>query len=246
MRKIKVFLFLLAGFCCFNTAAFAQAQPTRVSPEDWLMKKGKELVSILSEEETKTRYVKLRRIAKEVFHQKEMSRLAMGRYWRDFTPDQQAALQYLFFDYFVVSYGTTSLGTADVNIKITEKQPSGRDILLKTQISVNFDGALPKELPGKVSINNNAADNNTDNYFEILFALREIPSGYYIRDAKVEGQSILMFLRSQLESDLQAAGYDPNALLDSMRQKINLRYRAAEDMAKANSEKKQSAGATRL
>ena len=240
MRKIKIFLFLLAGFCCFNTAAFAQSQPTRVSPEDWLMKKGKELISILSEEETKTRYVRLRRIAREVFHQKEMSRLAMGRYWRDFTPDQQAALQYLFFDYFVVSYGSTSLGAADVDIKITEKQPSGRDILLKAQVKVDFNSFVPNDLLDKPS----SGEENTKDYFEILFALREIPSGYYIRDAKVEGQSVLMFLRSQLEKDLRTAGNDPNVFLDAMRQKINLRYRAAEDMARAKAEKKRSTGTT--
>lgn len=241
MKKIQTVLFLLVGVCFFCADAYAQTPAVKLSPENWLKKKGSELVSILSEEETKTRYVKLRRIAKEVFNQQEMARLSMGRYWRDLSADQQAALQYLFFDYFVVTYGTTSLGVEKVDIKITEKQPSGRDILLKTQVDVDFNGIIPKEAAAKAAQEKRAAGKNDETYFEILFALREIPSGYYIRDAKVEGQSVLMFLRSQMEKELQAAGYDPEVFLEAMRKKINLRYRAAEDMAKARTEKKQSA-----
>ncbi|MGN1079800.1 MAG: ABC transporter substrate-binding protein [Alphaproteobacteria bacterium] len=241
MKKVRTFLFLLVGICCFCSGVRAQTPAVKLSPENWLKKKGSELVSILSEEETKTRYVKLRRIAKEVFNQQEMTRLSMGRYWRDFSADQQADLQYLFFDYFVVTYGTVSLGVEKVDIKITEKQQSGRDVLLKTQINVDFNGLVPKEIGSKAAQEKQAAGKKDETYFEILFALREIPSGYYIRDAKVEGQSVLMFLRSQMEKELQSAGYDAQAFLDAIRKKINLRYRAAEDMAKTRAGKKQSA-----
>ncbi len=241
MKKIRVILFFLVGMCFFGADVFAQTPAVKPSPENWLKKKGSELVSILSEEETKTRYVKLRRIAREVFNQQEMTRLSMGRYWRDLSADQQAALQYLFFDYFVVTYGTASLGVEKVDIKITEKQPSGRDILLKTQINVDFNGLVPETAAAKTAQKKQTAGKNDESYFEILFALRETPAGYYIRDAKVEGQSVLMFLRSQMEKELQTAGYDPEVFLEAMRKKINLRYRAAEDMAKARAEKKQSA-----
>ena len=244
MKKIRSFLFFLLGICFFCTDVCAQTPAVKLSPENWLKKKGSELVSILSEEETKTRYVKLRRIAREVFNQQEMTRLSMGRYWRDLSADQQAALQYLFFDYFVVTYGTISLGGEKVNIKITEKQPSGRDILLKTQISIDFDGAVPAGSAGSAlkTVQKKQADGkNDESYFEILFALRETPSGYYIRDAKVEGQSVLMFLRSQMEEELRSAGYDPEVFLEALRKKINQRYRAAEDLAKAAAAKKQPA-----
>lgn len=239
MKKIRNFLFVLVGVCCFCANARAQTQSVKPSPESWLKKKGGELVAVLSEEETKTRYVKLRRIAKDVFNQQEMTRLSMGRYWRDFSADQQAALQYLFFDYFVVTYGASSLYVENVDIKVTEKQPSGRDILLKTRVNVDFGGGIFQNGSNAAQANRPAAKDD-ENYFEILFALREIPSGYYIRDAKVEGQSVLMFLRSQMEKELQSAGYDPEAFLENMRKKINLRYRAAEDMAKAKSEKKRA------
>ena len=241
MKKIRAILFFLVGMCFFGADVCAQTPTVKPSPESWLKKKGSELVSILSEEETKTRYVKLRRIAREVFNQQEMTRLSMGRYWRDLSADQQAALQYLFFDYFVVTYGTASLGVEKVDIKITEKQPSGRDVLLKTQINVDFNSLVPEKAAAKTAQKKQTAGKSDESYFEILFALRETPTGYYIRDAKVEGQSVLMFLRSQMEKELQAAGYDPEVFLEAMRKKINLRYRAAEDMAKARAKKKQSA-----
>lgn len=234
MKKIRGFLFFLIGIVCFCFNAYAQVPTADVSPENWLMKKGKELFSILSEEDMKTRYLKLRRIAKEVFHQQEMTRLAMGRYWRDLSADQQSALQYLFFDYFVVSYGTASLGGRDIDIKVVEKQPSGRDILLKTHVNINFNDVFTD---GGAAGSSQKQTAENKNFFEILFALRETSSGYYIRDAKFEGQSILMFLRSRMEQEMQSAEYEPEKFLNALRKKIDQRYRIAEDLARAKAEK---------
>ena len=152
-------MFFLIGACGCCVNVFAQTPAVKDTPENWLIKKGKELVSILSEEQTKSRYVKLRQIAKEVFNQQEMSRLAMGRYWRDLSADQQSALQYLFFDYFVVTYGSTSLGLKNVDIKITDKQPSGRDILLKAVVDINFSGSAKKEILGQHAQGKNNEEN---------------------------------------------------------------------------------------
>lgn len=95
--------------------------------------------------------------------------------------------------------------------------------MLKTQISIDFDGAVPAGSAGSAlkTVQKKQADGkNDESYFEILFALRETPSGYYIRDAKVEGQSVLMFLRSQMEEELRSAGYDPEVFLEAMRKKL--------------------------
>ena len=237
MKKTTAFLFLFLFFL-FHVGARAQTSATKASPEEWLKTKGYELISILSEEETKTRYVKLRQIAKDVFNQQELTRLAMGRYWRSLTPEQQDNLRYMFFDYFVVSYGSMSLGFTNIEIKVTEKQLSGKDILLKVRLNVDFDkesfaGLSEQIVADKKS--SNATTTGQPNYIEIFFALRETPTGYYIRDAKVEGQSILMFLRTRLEEEMQAAGNDPAAFLEEIRTTINSRYRAAEDLARLHS-----------
>ncbi len=226
MKKIKFFLFFLTFLWAFPlNAATNKPVVSKPSPEDWLVKKGQELVTILSEEDTKNRYLKLRKIAKEVFNKGEMTRLAMGRHWRTLSESQQADLQHLFVDYFVVSYGSTALGFSNVNIQVSEKQLSGKDILLKTLVDVKFSGTPQKTIEEQ---------KDTPTHFEMLFALRETPEGFYIRDAKIEGQSILMFLRSQLESELKNVSFQVDVFLNKMREKINARYRAAEDLAKLN------------
>ena len=232
MKKLKkIVIFLLAALpLCPAARAQTAAAP---SPESWLIDRGYRLIRVLSEQETKPRYAGLRRLAAEVFDQNEMPRLAMGRYWRELTPKQQADLKFLFFDYFVVMYGTTSWDLSDAKLKVTDKKPSGRDILLKIAVDTNGKFRLPAA-DGKKDATA-PADENT---LELMFALRETPDGFYIRDAKVVGQSVLMFLRSQLEKEYQTAAMDAEKLINSMRDKINRRYRAAEDMAKAAAAKR--------
>lgn len=221
----KIVIFLLAALpLCPSARAQSAAAP---SPESWLVDRGYRLIRVLSEKETKPRYAGLRRLAAEVFDQNEMPRLAMGRYWRELTPKQQADLKFLFFDYFVVMYGTSSWDLSDAKLKITDKKPSGRDILLKVAVDMDGEFRLP-------AVGHPPADAKTDeNTLELLFALRETPAGFYIRDVKVIGQSVLMFLRSHLEKEYQSAAMDAEKLIDSMRDKINRRYRAAEELAKA-------------
>jgi|GEM_PF-1944972 len=232
MKKLKkIVIFLLAALpLCPAARAQTAAAP---SPESWLIDRGYRLIRVLSEKETKPRYAGLRRLAAEVFDQNEMPRLAMGRYWRELTPKQQADLKFLFFDYFVVMYGTTSWDLSDAKLKVTDKKPSGRDILLKIAVDTNGKFRLPAA-DGKKDATA-PADENT---LELMFALRETPDGFYIRDAKVVGQSVLMFLRSHLEKEYQSAAMDAEKLINSMRDKINRRYRAAEDMAKAAAAKR--------
>ncbi len=233
LKKIAIFLLAALPLCPAARAQTAAAP----SPESWLIDRGYRLIRVLSEKETKPRYVGLRRLAAEVFDQNEMPRLAMGRYWRELTPKQQADLKFLFFDYFVVMYGTTSWDLSDAKLKVTDKKPSGRDILLKVAVDTNGKFQLPAA-DGKNAADTAKPDENT---LELMFALRETPAGFYIRDVKVVGQSVLMFLRSHLEKEYQTAAMDAEKLIDSMRGKINRRYRAAEDMAKAAAKPKPAA-----
>lgn len=228
MKKLKKIVFFLLTALPLCSAARAQTTAAAASPESWLIDQGYRLIRVLSEKETKPRYAGLRRLAAEVFDQNEMPRLAMGRYWRELTPKQQADLKFLFFDYFVVMYGTTSWDLSDAKLKVTDKKPSGRDILLK--ISVDTNGKIPLS---SAKDKGSAATPATEDMLELMFALRETPSGFYIRDVKVVGQSVLMFLRTHLEKEYQSAAMDAEKLINTMRDKINRRYRAAEELAKA-------------
>ena len=246
MKKIQKFLlFLVISVCCFATdgqTATTKTATAKPSAEAWLTKKGRELLDILSIPETKKRYLKLRRIAHEVFSQKEMPRLAMGKYWKELTPEQQETLRTLFFDYFVVTYGSFNFDFSQISFKVTEKIPSGKDLLLRTKIKINEKkardelNAMKNSLPNKE--NSQPVTTNSEDV-EAFFALRETETGYYIRDAKFEGQSVMMFLRSQLESEYKNV-LKSETFLKNMQEKINRQYRAAEDLDKMQKEKEKS------
>ena len=253
MKKRGLFLFLFLVFGFFS-AANAQGvavaggqrsgQSAGVSAENWLLRKGRELIDVLSIQETKERYQKLRHITKDIFNEKEMPRLAMGKYWKELSADQQDMLEKVFFDYFVVTYASTDFGLKSIDLRVAESVPSGKDILLKVFIKINLGTGedlsdIRKTFSEAMGTKEKkeASDNGNKNEFEILFALRKRPVGYYIRDAKFEGQSIIMFMRGQLEKEYRQASYNGTALVESMRRTVNSRYRAAEDLAKKNQKK---------
>lgn len=235
MKKLG---FLLAFLSVFSFGFPAGAQMTsayrrpaapqeKPSPEEWLTKKGKEVLDVLNIPVTKTRYLKLSKIAKEVTNSKEMARLSMGKYWKNLSAEQKSQFQDIFLDYFVVIYGTVRLKFGDVSIRVSEKIPSGKDILLKTKVNTKLKKEDLKDVPGRYR------DDMPDSaeIVEIIFALRETETGYYIRDAKLEGQSVIMFLRSILEKKYDELAYDGDMLLKEMRKKINDSYAAAEKIA---------------
>ena len=250
MKKAFVFLFGVLVFGhTFNvyaqepadTETTSSAPAVNVSPESWLTEKGKKLLEFLSEEQTKTRYQKLRRLARDIFSEKEMPRLAMGKLWKELTPDQQDKLRRVFFDYFVVTYGSSPFDFSDIKFRVTEKVLSGKDILLKTKVDFSSESDALDSLR-KMSPQNEYEDeirredksSEDDGAIEILFAIRKKASGYYIRDAKFEGQSIIMYLRFYLEKEFKKVGNDADRFINDMRDKINARYRAAEDLMKKN------------
>lgn len=234
MRKVALF-FAVVMMCCVSFSSRSLADT--ISPEAWLKDHGNQLLKILSEKNTKSRYLKLRRFANKVFNRNEMSRLAMGKHWKNMSDDQREALKEVLFDYFVVTYGSVEMGFQGFDLQILEKVNTGKDILLKTMVDISGDGKdLAKQIKKKISSDDENKDEDTG--FIILFALRTGANGYYIRDAKFEGQSIIMFVRERLEKEYKAVSYDMNQFLNELRTKINSRYRAAEDLAKKQKEKK--------
>ena len=71
--------------------------------------------------------------------------------------------------------------------------------------------------------------------------MRERDAGFYIRDVQVEGKSMLLFVRQKIEELYTRAGYDPDAFLDGIKQKID-RSRYTRERAAAISTAKGSAG----
>ncbi|HBO59196.1 MAG TPA: hypothetical protein DD624_04725 [Alphaproteobacteria bacterium] len=213
MKRLFIFLSLLL----IANSAFA-----RSTPEQWLETKGKALIEALSDKNGINRFENTKKIAETSFHRNELSRLAMGRYWRDFSDEQRSVYRDLFLDYFLSVYTEDPLPVKDVKFQITDKRLTPKDVLLKVDVD-----ALPS-FTQKIS---NAQVQSEQMRLELIFALRERPDGFYIRDVQVEGKSMLLFVRQKIEELYARAGYDPLAFLNGIKRKINqsryLRERAA-------------------
>ena len=241
MKKLKI-CFVLFWALLFSSPLGAQVRPkagdrpaAQTSPEKWLAEKGRDFLDALSEQSVKTRYVKLRRICSEIFNHEEMTRLSMNKRWNEMTKKQQEELKFLFIDYFVVTYGSFGADFSKSTFRVTETVPVKKDFLLRTQVKLSAGIAKAAAASQKDAIPLKDKEDGSD--FESLFSLRPRAGGYYIRDAKFEGQSVLLFLRSFMEEEYREAGFDTEKLLEKIRKTINDRYRAAEDLAKAEQAK---------
>lgn len=206
------------------------AEQTKPTPEQWLSSKGQTFLQALSEKITKTRYVKTKTIAEEVLNQSELARLAMGKYWREFNPQEQDRYKKVFIDYFIVTYASAALPVKNVKFKITDKRISGQDILLKTSVDASSIIDEP-ELMDKVT----PIANKESKQLELIFAIRERQFGYYyIRDIQIEGQSMLLTLRKELEGMYAADYYVPATLLERMEANVQKKFSEAETLFKQN------------
>lgn len=205
MKRLFIFLTLLLAV----QPAFA-----RNTPEQWLETQGKALLEALSDTSDQSRFDKTRTIAETSFHKNELSRLALGRYWRMFSDEQKTRYRELFFDYFLTLYTKTPLSVKDLQFQITDKRFSDKDVLLKVAV----DGSPVVQ----ISYDSQKTTDQTLNpmRIELIFALRERADGFYIRDVQIEGQSMLLFLRKEIEDSLRRAGSMPDRFLSDMNNTI--------------------------
>ncbi len=204
MKRLFIFLTLLLAV----QPAFALN-----SPEQWLETKGDALIRALSDKDAANRFESTKKIAVDAFHRNELSRLALGRYWREFSAEQQSAYRDLFLDYFLAVYTESPLPVKDVKFRIVDKRLTPKDVLLKVSVdalpALNF---MPAETQAQAR--------PEQMQLELIFALRERGDGFYIRDVQIEGQSMLLFIRKELESLYTRSGYIPDRFLDRMHQKV--------------------------
>lgn len=231
---LKIFLPCLLFFHALCAAA---AEP---SPQEWLNVRGTELLKVLSEKNSKQRFAKTLRLADNVFNSKELSRLALGRYWIEFSDAQKKRYSDLFMKYFIVTYTASPLPLDTVSFKIGDAIPSGRDVLVKT--TVNWSGEI-SEL--QKDIKKTEAQKNTNAAgIDLIFALRKTAEGYYIRDFQLEGKSVLLFLRGKIEHAYRTSNYSPDDMISAMQEKIQTTAANAEVIDKMK-EGRQKAAASR-
>lgn len=167
------------------------AEKTPMVPPDVLVKTTvDEVLSVIKQ--TKDKRVLHELAEKKVlpnFDFQAMTRLAVGRSWRDANPAQQKALENAFRSLLVSTY-TTALSQASnssqtVEIKPVRINPDDTDITVKT---------LVKE-PGRQPI-------------AIDYRMSKAPAGWKVYDVVVENLSLVTNYRGSFNSEIGRSGID--------------------------------------
>jgi len=121
------------------------------------------------------------------FDFERMTRLAVGRSWRQATPEQQKALVEQFHNLLIRTYATAYTAYKDIAIEVKplRMQPSDNDVQVRTEIKV------PEAQPIGVD-----------------YSMYKSGSDWKIYDVAVEGVSLLTTYRSTFADEIKQSGID--------------------------------------
>jgi phospholipid transport system substrate-binding protein len=122
------------------------------------------------------------------FDFERMTRLAVGKNWRQATPDQQKSLVQEFRNLLVRSYSAaySAYKEITVDVKPLKLQPSDDDVQVRTQIR------LPGDAP-PVSVD---------------YSMYKSPSSWKVYDVAVDGVSLVTTYRSSFTDQIRQSGID--------------------------------------
>jgi phospholipid transport system substrate-binding protein len=116
-----------------------------------------------------------------------MTRLAMGRNWRDATPEQQKQLTDGFRDLLVRTYSTslTQFKNQTIQVKNVDSRPDESDVLVHTLIIPSGGQNIPVD-----------------------YNLERVPDGWLVFDIKVDGVSLVTNYRNEFSDVVHRSGID--------------------------------------
>ncbi|MBT9613656.1 MAG: ABC transporter substrate-binding protein [Burkholderiales bacterium] len=116
-----------------------------------------------------------------------MTRLAVGRFWKQATPEQQQALVSEFKTLLVRTYSTSLISYKDqkIDYKPLKLMPADTDVVVKTLIIQ----------PGAQSI-------------PLDYSMIKTPTGWKAYDISVDGVSLVVNYRSSFAQEIQQGGMD--------------------------------------
>jgi phospholipid transport system substrate-binding protein len=134
------------------------------------------------------------------FDFERMTRLAVGRNWRQATPEQQKMLVEQFRNLLIRSYASAYTAYKDIGIDVKplRMQPSDSDVQVRTQINVP-NGPQP---------------------ISVDYSMYKAGSDWKIYDVAVEGVSLVTTYRSTFGEEIRQNGID--GLIKSLQQKNTL------------------------
>jgi phospholipid transport system substrate-binding protein len=188
---------LAAALVATPMAAEGAAQTTRSAPMTVISDPVDEVLAVLnaaslSSEERRSR---IEKIAYKHFDFVTMSRLAVARYWKRFSPAQQEELVREFKAYLARRYGNRidRYNQEQIEIVGERQEPRGDVSVLTRIVGGEYDGA------------------------DVDYRLRGKDGQWRIIDVKIEGISIVLNYRDQFKAVLSRGG--PEGLLEALHEK---------------------------
>jgi len=185
---IKAALRLLPALTLLLAGAHAQAQAQQ-RPDELVKKTTDEVLAVIKKT---TDRATLRKVAEQkvlpYFDFKEMTRLAVGRPWRDATPEQQKKLEDSFRSLLVNTYtgALTRTVTADKTVEVKPAQ-GGNDKDTTVRSFVKGGGGQP---------------------LEIDYRMTKEDAGWKVIDVIVENVSLVTTYRGTFQQQVQQGGID--------------------------------------
>src|SRR5437660_3744753 len=139
MKSLAVFLVLLTA----NIASAQTAPTTATTPRGVIDQVMKDALAVLRDANltTQQKQQKVRAIADEHIDFETMSRLSMGRYWRDLNENQRKQFVKEFTDHASATHGHIIDEYVDEDVEITgDRQEERGDWTVQTRIVANKDG----------------------------------------------------------------------------------------------------------
>ncbi|HEX8962551.1 MAG TPA: ABC transporter substrate-binding protein [Rhodocyclaceae bacterium] len=178
-----------------SLTALGQAQ----NPEDLVKSTSDEVLGVIRQTHDRQ---KLQQLAQEKvvphFDFERMTQLAMGRAWRQATPDQQHQLEEQFRELLVRTYTNAMAAGTHGNAKIRFKPSHGAANAQETVVRTE---AIE---PGRAPV-------------AIDYAMEKKPDGWKVYDVMVDSVSLVTNYRGQFESTVSQSGID--GLIHSLSQK---------------------------
>jgi phospholipid transport system substrate-binding protein len=193
---IKAVPYSLAALLLLAGGSFAQAQQR---PDELVKATTEEVLSVIKK--TKDRAM-LRKVAEQkvvpYFDFKEMTRLAVGRPWREATPEQQKQLEDSFRSLLVNTYtgALTRTVAADKTVEVKPLQAAANDKDVTVRSFVKGGGSQP---------------------LEIDYRMVNGGQGWKVIDVVVESVSLVTTYRSTFAQQVQQGGID--GLIKSLQDK---------------------------
>jgi phospholipid transport system substrate-binding protein len=131
------------------------------------------------------------------FDFERMARLAVGRGWRQATPEQQKALVEQFRALLIRSYSSAYTAYKDIAIEVkpVRMQPNDNDVQVRTEIKVP----------------------NSGQSISVDYSMYKAGSDWKIYDVTVEGVSLVTTYRSTFAEEIRQSGVD--GLIKSLQEK---------------------------